>query len=215
MFARCVLQSRVCALGTNLISAIATEVNFISDVPMFIQSRRVSQKNRFMRTAYLSRNSGFPRIPDTIDYHRRAFRRTCAGRCRAAKRKRVHRQRARAREAGSRATVNRFSMPLKNAPPSAVIILIDTQARPRRPAVPLAYNALTLARAFARCRRYAPDRAPLDEAHVSGPGERKTRAPTTFGDRRRRIPRRARACTTAGDTRNFRGIPSRERQAAM
>jgi len=75
-------------------------------------------------------------------------------------------QAARAREAGSCATVNRFSMPLKNAPPSAVIILIDTQARPRRPAVPLAYNALTLARAFARCRRYAPDRAPLDKAHV-------------------------------------------------
>lgn len=37
----------------------------------------------------------------------------------------------------------------------AVIILIDTQARPRRPACPSRVHALTLARAFARCRRYA------------------------------------------------------------
>jgi len=67
MFACCVLQSRVCALDTNLIFATATEVNFIPDIPMsnlgaFFAKKK---KNRFIRTAYLSRNSGFPRLSIT------------------------------------------------------------------------------------------------------------------------------------------------------
>lgn len=85
------------------------------------------------------------------------------------------------------------------------------------------------ARAFARCRRYALaetepclTRRTRTHTHMcihtytythSIPGERKTRAPTTFGfgDRRRRIPR-ARAGGTriaAGDTPSFREIPLR------
>lgn len=133
----------------------------------------------------------------------------------------LHTKRKRVR-GGSRARLNRFPPPLKNAPPSAIIILIDTQARP--PRLSFSRNrALTLARAFARCRRYAlmaADRpgSAWQAAH-SGPGERKTRASERvcayylrlLGDRRRRIPRRTRArgCgrsrvyTTARDTRAF------------
>lgn len=116
----------------DLISAIAhREIKIIftrgTDIP-----RRVSRKSL---STYPRRNSGVFLEYSAIDYHR--FRtNVCRSMSRCGKETRAQA----AREAGSRATVNRFSMPLKNAPPSAVIILIDTQARPRRPAIPLAYT---------------------------------------------------------------------------
>lgn len=69
---------------------------------------------------------------------------------------------------------------LKNAPPLAIIILIDTQAQTALSRLSLSrIRALTLARTFARCRRYAlaelrPGLA--WQGARSGPGERKTRA---------------------------------------
>lgn len=173
--------------------------SFLSGHPS-VPSRRVSRKSLYVNDVPLKEFRVFQY--SAVDYHR--FQWTCADRCRAAKRKRVHRQ----REAGSRATVNRFSMPLKNAPPSAVIILIDTQARPRRPAVPLAY---TLSRSRVHSRdvedmRLRGPTGPSLTRHTLWPGWKENArecAPTTFGDRRGRIPRRARACMTAGDTRSF------------
>jgi len=99
MFACCVLQSRVCALDTNLIFATATEVNFIPDIPMSnLGAFFAKKKKKSLYTNGVSlKEFGFS---SAIDYHR--FRGTCAGRCRAAKRKRVHRQRERARPVAAR-----------------------------------------------------------------------------------------------------------------
>lgn len=103
----------------------------------------------------------------------------------------------------------RTAAPLKNAPPSAVIILIDTQARPRPPGCP-ARATRSHARACIRemskiCARAARP-GPTWQGTRSGPGERKTHASARLlpsADRGRRIPRRERGHAWPQETRGL------------
>lgn len=193
---------------------------FSNAFPIIIQSRRVSRESLYAN-GYLFVSLDFRQIPGcpAIDYHR--FRRTCAGRCRcwtASQRK------GNARAVAARLWTGFRDGKKKKERPSAGNNNFNRHpdqdpALTGRGGSGSPSHIHAFARAFARCRRYAlaeTDRALFDKVHThvyiythSIPGERKTRAPTTFGfgDRRRRIPLAGETRIAAGDTKSFRGIP--------
>lgn len=125
--------------------------------------------SRFVRTAYPSRNSGlFLEHPNT-----RLSITTGSGErvpvdVALRKGNACTRQRG-AREAGSRGDGEPVFDAAQKCPTVGSNNFNRHPGQTAPPGCPSRVHALTLARAFARCRRYAlagPDRAPLDKAHA-------------------------------------------------